>query len=525
GLLITPKQVLQNGSILELAGVTQSSGTEAAEDEPSDGIIPLTPIQHWFFEQHLPDPHHYNQAVMFGLKQPLNADLLEKTLEQLIEHHHALRLRFERVGRDWKQSIAARETHQVFKCVNLSSLTPEAQTAEINRVADETQSNFDLSNGPIIRAVYFDLGAARPRRLLIVIHHLAIDGVSWRILLDDLQRAYEQLSDGQPVMLPAKTTSFRHWADRLQNYAQSEEVRRELAYWLDVQRAQVARLPVDGAHGEQIMASSQSLAVSLSSVETQALLHEVPLVYHTQINDVLLTALTQALVRWTGEQRILINLEGHGREELFPDVDLSRTIGWFTSLFPVVLDLGAQADAGMALKAIKEQLRRIPNRGIGYGLLRYLSTDQATIEQLRALPEPEISFNYLGQFDQALSEAGLFGPAPESSGPPVSPRSRRPYLLDINGSISGGQLHLVWSFSQNSYEQATIEKLAGDVLDALRALIAHCQMPEAGGYTPSDFPLVQLTQEQIDVLLGADRQIETIYPLTPLQQGLLFHTL
>jgi hypothetical protein len=202
GLLITPKQVLQNGSILELAGVTQTSGTEAAEEEPGDGIIPLTPIQHWFFEQHLPDPHHYNQAIMLGLKQPLSADLLEKTLEQLIEHHHALRLRFERGARDWKQSIAARETHQVFKCVDLSSLTPEAQTAEINRVADETQSNFDLSNGPIIRAVYFDLGAARPRRLLIVIHHLAVDGVSWRILLDDMQRAYEQLQRGEEVRPP-----------------------------------------------------------------------------------------------------------------------------------------------------------------------------------------------------------------------------------------------------------------------------------------------------------------------------------
>src|SRR5215510_11264945 len=151
GLLITPKQVLQTGSILELAAVTQTLPTPVTEDEPGDGIIPLTPIQHWFFEQQLPDPHHYNQALMLGLNQPVNTDLLEKALEQLIEHHHALRLRFERGARDWKQTIAARETHQVSECVDLSFLTPEAQTAEINRIADETQSNLDLRDGLIMR--------------------------------------------------------------------------------------------------------------------------------------------------------------------------------------------------------------------------------------------------------------------------------------------------------------------------------------------------------------------------------------
>ncbi|HKN82881.1 MAG TPA: amino acid adenylation domain-containing protein, partial [Pyrinomonadaceae bacterium] len=216
GLLITPRQVLQHASILELAAVTQVSRAPADEEELSDGrAIPLTPIQHWFFEQELPDPHHYNQAVMLKLKQPARVDLLEKTLERLIEHHDALRLRFERRARAWEQTIAANETHQFFERVDLSGVTPDAQAAEIERIANHAQSSLNLSEGPLIRAVYFDLGAGRPDRLLIVIHHLAVDGVSWRILLDDMQRAYEQVQRGDDVTLPAKTLSFRRWSELL----------------------------------------------------------------------------------------------------------------------------------------------------------------------------------------------------------------------------------------------------------------------------------------------------------------------
>ncbi|HSE19187.1 MAG TPA: amino acid adenylation domain-containing protein, partial [Pyrinomonadaceae bacterium] len=197
GLLITPKQVLKYESIARLAAVTKTSRGRVAEEESVAPTIPLTPIQHWFFEQQLPNPHHYNQAVMLELKQPVRADLLEKSLGHLIEHHDVLRLRFERAAQGWKQTIIAREIHRVFGSVDLSSLTPAAQTAEIERDANEAQSSLHLSEGPLIRAVYFDLGVATSHRLLIVIHHLAVDGVSWRILLDDMQRIYEQLQRGE----------------------------------------------------------------------------------------------------------------------------------------------------------------------------------------------------------------------------------------------------------------------------------------------------------------------------------------
>jgi non-ribosomal peptide synthase protein (TIGR01720 family) len=201
-----------------------------------------------------------------------------------------------------------------------------------------------------------------------------------------------------------------------------------------------------------------------------------------------------------------LDLEGHGREELLEGVDLARTVGWFTTLFPVCLELGAEPP-GEALKAVKEQLRRIPNKGIGYGMLCYVHPDPEVRAALQALPPPEISFNYLGQLDQTLSESSLFRPARESSGPPHSPLGRRPHLLEVNGWVAEGRLQLQWSYSQRVHRRATVERLAQGFLEALEALIVHCQSPEAGGFTPSDFPLARLkaqTLNKLSVLLERD---------------------
>jgi non-ribosomal peptide synthase protein (TIGR01720 family) len=248
------------------------------------------------------------------------------------------------------------------------------------------------------------------------------------------------------------------------------------------------------------LANTAQVTVSLSLEQTRALLSEVPKAYRTQINDILLTALIQSFVQWTGEKVLLINLEGHGREELFEEVDLSRTVGWFTSLFPVLLDLNSVSnDTGASLKAIKEQLRRIPQHGIGYGLLRYLNLEAAS--RLQALPQAQVSFNYLGQF-QAFSSEPLLGYAPEESGAVQSAANPRSHLLDINSLISEGQLQIDWQYSENYHRRSTIERLAQSFIMALQALIAHCQSPDAGGYTPSDFPEADLSQEMLDDLIN-----------------------
>jgi non-ribosomal peptide synthase protein (TIGR01720 family) len=503
GLKLTPKQLFQYQTIAELATVTGTTSVFQAEQGLVTGEVLLTPIQRWFFEQEFAEPHHWNQAMLLEVRQRLDPALLSQVVQQLLIHHDALRLRFVFSKSGWQQVNALPD--EVVPCtrVDLSVLPEAEQRPAIEAAATELQASLNLESGPLVRVALFDLGPNQPNRLLLVIHHLAVDGVSWRILLEDLHRAYQQLSHGEAMKLPPKTTSFQNWAQCLTEYAKSPALEQELDYWLDSSRSAVAPLPVDypASKDANTVTSACNVSVSLSAEETRALLQEVPKAYHTQINDVLLTAVVQSFAQWSGTRCLLVNLEGHGREEILEAVDLSRTVGWFTTIFPVVLEL--QADApGEALKSVKEQLRRIPNRGIGYGLLRYLKKDVAITEKLRALPQAEVSFNYLGQFDQVLSPDALFQLAKESSGSEHSQRNSRSHLLDVNGLIVEGQLHLDWIYSSNLHQRATIEGLAQNFVVALRSLITHCQSPETGGYTPSDFPEINLNQEKLDEVLA-----------------------
>jgi non-ribosomal peptide synthase protein (TIGR01720 family) len=231
------------------------------------------------------------------------------------------------------------------------------------------------------------------------------------------------------------------------------------------------------------MGSARTVTACLDADETLALLQDVPAVYHTQINDVLLTALVEAFAEWTGHRTLLVALEGHGREDLFEGVDLSRTVGWFTSLFPVLLDVSATLDPGSALKSVKEQLRAVPHRGIGYGILRWLGRNDSL-----PTPEPEVSFNYLGQVDGGSDAVFRFDP--EDCGAAASPDARRPHLIDVSGSISDRRLRLQWTYSSAVHDAATIESVAATYVARLQDLIAHCRESE-GGFTPSDFPLLQ----------------------------------
>jgi non-ribosomal peptide synthase protein (TIGR01720 family) len=259
--------------------------------------------------------------------------------------------------------------------------------------------------------------------------------------------------------------------------------------------------------GEASEATARTVVVSLSEADTGALLTRVPEVYSTQINDVLLTALAQAIASSAAPASpscaVLLDLEGHGREELFPDVDLTRTIGWFTTLFPVVLDVRSDDGPGEALRSVKEQLRAIPGRGIGYGLLRHLGADRALADRL-ARVSAEISFNYLGHFDQAVPESAPLRPAREPSGPSRAPRARRPYLLEVTASVRGGRLHAFWSYSEARHLRGTVQDLADRWTTALRALVDHCVSADAGLATPSDFDKTTLTQDAIDMLAALD---------------------
>ncbi|MHC5825738.1 MAG: condensation domain-containing protein, partial [Nostoc sp.] len=260
------------------------------------------------------------------------------------------------------------------------------------------------------------------------------------------------------------------------------------------------------------------MSAKLSVEETRALLGSVNEAYNTQINDILLSALVISLVQWTGNSTLLIDLEGHGREELFEDIDLSRTVGWFTSLFPVLLQIPPINQPASVIKSIKEKLRGIPNRGIGYGILRYLCEDTTVNQQLQTIPTPEISFNYLGQFDQVQSQTG-WKLVPESSGDNYSSKQIRSHLLDIDALVVEGELQINWIYSSNVHARATVENLAQSYIQAIRSIIEHCHSEDVFGYTPSDFSLAQLNQLELDELLSAftTKKVESIYPLSPMQ--------
>jgi amino acid adenylation domain-containing protein/non-ribosomal peptide synthase protein (TIGR01720 family) len=500
GIELTVKQLFANKTIAQLATVAGTTKSLSIEQGLVTGTLPLTPIQHWFFEQKLPEKHHFNQSFLLTVPSDINLEILEKVWQQLLKHHDALRLRFTQIDTVWQQIHAAPSDNITIPRFDLSTVPEIEIETVIKTTANELQASLNLSEN-LVQVAFFWLGIDKKAQLLILIHHLVVDGVSWRILLEDLQTAYHQLSQGKKIQLPAKTTSFKDWARQLTEYAQSEVLKSELDYWLSLSYDAVDSIPVDYTQGINTTASARTVTVSLDKAETLSLLQDVPKAYKTQINDILLTALVLVLSGWTNSDSVLFNLEGHGREEIVDGVDLSRTVGWFTTIFPVVVELGMIDDLGTALKSVKEQLRVIPNKGIGYGLLRYLNIDAEINAQLEKITQAEISFNYLGQFAQVMNTSSLMQIAHESSGNSESLQGQRHYLLDINAIVINEQLQVDWTYSSNIHQHETIKNIAQEFVETLQDIIAHCLSPENTGYTPTDFPLIQLDQLEIDQIL------------------------
>ncbi|MEU6589843.1 non-ribosomal peptide synthase/polyketide synthase [Streptomyces sp. NPDC046881] len=511
GLTLTPRDLFRHPTVAELAAAGGDAAPAVAGTGPVSGPAGLTPIQHWFLD---PRPAHagfFNQSVVIEAAGPVDEDALRRALTALWTHHDALRARFALAGDgSWSQDIAA------------DSPVPELFQVH-DRQAEETvtaaaHAGLRLETGPLFTARLFTADGTRPARLLLVAHHLVVDGVSWRILLEDLETGYAQAAAGQPVRLPARTTSVREWTRRLRERAGTFAGR--LDFWERAARHCADPLPVDG-DGGTTMADVREVTVRLDRDRTDGLLRRVPGVYRTRVDDVLLTALGRVLADWTGRDTVAVGLEGHGREDqLFEDVDLSRTVGWFTSLHPVALTVPA-GDWGTALKAVKEQLRAVPDRGLGYGVLRHLARDP----RLTAAPAPGITFNYLGRFDWSADGGTLIGAVPGGLGGAEAPGTERPHLLDVVARVEDDRLEITWYYGAGRHREETVTALAEGMLRALTDIVAHCARPDAGGRTPSDFPLARLDQAAVDRIAGNGRDVADVYPLTPMQAGMLFHSL
>jgi len=501
GYIVNPRQIFQHPTIAALAELAIDAGGGQRDDGPISGPAPLTPIQRWFFDQLMADPQRFSQSALFEVPALMDARCVEEAVKELLKRHDALRLRFKQEAGVWKATVAAMEAAP-FSLHDFAGLSPVEQTTALERVADEARAALSFIGGPLIRVALCGLGAGRSGRLLIVINHLAVDIFSWRILLEDFQTVYEQLSKGEGIEPKATTASFSQWARGLEEYARSEELLGQTAYWFSALRRKALPLPVDFEGGANTEASARTVKAKLNEQETQVLLQDIARAYRMSASEVLLAALAQAFYDWTGEESLLIDLESHGREEILDRLSVSRTVGWFTSIYPIHLDISGVAGNLETLKSIKEQLRSVPQGGIGWGLLKRLCNEPGVAEQMKDLPQAPILFNYLGHQEGYGAKASM-RVLHESPGKGISLPVERSYLLVINGQVIEGQLVMSWTFSRNLHHQETVERLASWHIERLRAIVEACQSGERHLFSPSDFPGARLNQQDLDTLIAS----------------------
>ena len=519
GIRFTPRDLFEHQTVQSLARVAQTGDTAVLIDQgPVSGPLRLLPIQQMFFEAPIPARHHWNQSVLLAPQRPLQAALLEQVLQALVNHHDALRLGFHLDAQGWRAEHRALQSPEgLLWCESADT------EAECLAIYQRAQCSLDLRNGPLLRGVLLTLPDGG-QRLLLAVHHLVVDGVSWRILFEDLQLAYEQLHSGQPLRLPAKTSPFKAWSERLHALASEGGLSQEVEYWQARLQPMHSDLPGRRDVPAALMREAITVTTRLDPVLTRQLLQQAPAAYRTHINELLLAALSRVICRWTGRASLGLMLEGHGREDLFDELDLTRTVGWYTHKYPVSLTPGATL--AQSIKAIKEELRTVPNKGLGFGALRYLGTD-ADQQRLRSQALPCVTFNYLGQFDASFDQAqgALFVPSSEAAGSERDSEAPLGNLLNLNGQVYGGVLNVGWTFSGAMFDSAVIQALADDYGQELQALVEHCLTPDVVGLTPADFPLARVTQAQLDGLPLPARNVLDMYPLSPMQQGMLYHSL
>jgi natural product biosynthesis luciferase-like monooxygenase protein/non-ribosomal peptide synthase protein (TIGR01720 family)/FkbM family methyltransferase len=517
GYTLKVEHILRTPILEDLALLMEETTQFVAQDEII-GTVALTPIQQWFFESEgIQSHHHFNQSVILKSANLIDHGLLEKCLIDLTRHHDALRMVYKQVEYGWDQyNQSSKQKSFTLDFCDLSE--SENALDQLKEKGTELQTGISLAEGPLFKVVHFRLKDGD--RIGLIVHHLVVDGVSWRILLEDLSTLYTAYSTGKTPVLPLKTDAFQKWALTQKEYANSKELTQERHYWEDVCKSKIVELPKDKS-GIVSTGINASDSFHLDKQTTERLQTEVHKVYGTEINDVLLTALGLAIKETFKVDKTVLKMEGHGREDIFDNIDINRTIGWFTTVYPFVLDVSKSTSEIVNLVHVKESLRKIPNKGIGYGTLKYLS-DQGLTEELA----PEVTFNYLGDFGSGVgnTEDALFEYGTEDLGPNVSTDNQNDAVLDVSGMLLKGELHLSVGYSTEQYRANTIEDLMASYQKNLKHLIDTLSEEQTVKLTPSDLTYSGLTVEEL-ALLNADDNVEDVYELSPLQEGIYYHWL
>jgi non-ribosomal peptide synthase protein (TIGR01720 family) len=490
GIFLAPNQIFENQTISELALFANTESKNVSE-ETIVGNVPLLPIQHWFFEEHQNAPNHWNQAMMFDIPKNLNTDKLQRSIEYLVKHHDALRLRFEKKEAGWDAFVAETTEVNAFTSIDLTGFSSVETDSVIEAKSIELQANQDLSKSGLFQTLFFKTGQGNQDKMLLIAHHLLVDNISWQILVSDLESIYGQLIRDEQTALLSKTTSYPKWGKHLIELSKSGEFDQEIEFWKEQNVSEQFPIDID-SHLPIEEISIKTLALELDSAATENLLRNSNEAYHTKTEELLIAALALAFERWAGIKSFCLGLEKHGRK--YNELDLTNTVGWFTTYFPLSLKIEDGTNFKSGIISIKEKLRSIPNEGIGFGVLRYLRKLDGLTQK------PPVIFNFLGT--QKSYDSNVLGKGKFIWKGVRSPDSERHHLLEINAFIGEGCLHLQFSFSEEFHKQETIQNLIEIFGSTLRQLIEHCSSREASEYSPSDFPEADLSQDDFDTLLN-----------------------
>ncbi|MCB0747244.1 MAG: amino acid adenylation domain-containing protein, partial [Ignavibacteriae bacterium] len=470
-LILTPKQVFQFPTIKELVLLSRQNLEFIHDQNKVIGKAELTPIQKWFFEKHTINPNRFNSSMFLELFQELSKESIIEVTKKLVEHHDSLRLQFSNNFGYWTQYFSENIEDLPISFIDLSEVKKKDLKKSIEKEVESIQSSFDIRKAPLFKIAYFNFGENKNPHLFFVFHHLVLDGVSWRILINDIFMLFKQYINNEQLNLSKKTTSYKKWSEELINLSKDYKIDYNNDYWNSLINFKGNNLPIDFRNGNNTYGSTEDITLSLNQEETKKLLKEIPLVYNVNVNEILLFVLLKVISAWSKSNQHIVELEGHGREDVIENIDLSKTVGWFTTVYPVVLEY-KNSDLYSQLNSISRSLSKIPNKGFDFSLLRYLSDKGEILNKIKNITHPQINFNYLGQFDQNVFDDNLpFRMSDYPAGIEQDPTEIKPSLLYVVSVINGGELHVRWLFSKNLHKAGTIKKLAKKYIKELKEII------------------------------------------------------
>lgn len=524
-IFVTVRQLYEYQDIKSLAKQAHAKNVVQAPQNTIIGEQKLLPIQREFLRNDKIDQDHYNMSVMLRAPFSISLEKINAIVEALYQRHDVLRLTCnDENGMSIYQDLNAR----LIKSSVAEIIINASSQGEADQLFEEqcnlAQSQLSLSSGPLLKVVLLE--SNQEKHLLITLHHLIVDGISWRVILQDIELAYQQIRQNLPIKLSPKSSSFQQWGEFLVDYANSELFKEEQDYWLNQLSSPVASLPLDNPDfNDNSWATTQRKDIEFSQATTQDLLNSCHHAYGTQINDLLIAALYMSVSQWAQQSVVKVFLEGHGREALTDNLEFGETVGWFTSTYPLFLTADSNTQVSGIIKSIKEIINSVPNNGIGYGLLTELTENSSRFQQQKdKSTRSSIIFNYLGQFDQTLSEDTEFGASEKPCGNEISQNRERECILGFTGSIIGGELSFSLDYNQHYFNGETIELISSRFKNALVSIVEHCKKVTVRQYTPSDFPLASVSQEQLSKWQVQHSKLEDIYHATSMQQGMLFHS-